>query len=43
VISCSGGWPTLALVIDCPTRRLPGWQLSRSGMASTTVAALEQA
>jgi len=27
------GWLTLALVIDCHTRQLLGWQLSRSGKA----------
>ena len=37
------GWLTLALVIDCYTRELLGWQLSRSGKASTAGAALEQA
>jgi len=37
------GWLTLALVIDCHTRELLGWQLSRSGKASTAAAALEQA
>jgi putative transposase len=37
------GWLTLALVIDCHTRELLGWQLSRSGRASTAAAALEQA
>lgn len=37
------GWLTLALVIDCHTRQLLGWHLSRSGKASTAVAALEQA
>ena len=37
------GWLTLALVIDCHTRQLLGWQLSRSGKASTATAALEQA
>lgn len=37
------GWLTLALVIDCHTRQLLGWQLSRSGKASTAAAALEQA
>ncbi len=42
---CGGrdGWLTLALVIDCHTRELLGWQLSRSGKASTAGAALEQA
>jgi putative transposase len=37
------GWQTLALVIDCHTRELLGWQLSRSGRATTAMAALEQA
>jgi putative transposase len=37
------GWLVLALVIDCYTRQLLGWQLSRSGKATTAVAALEQA
>ena len=37
------GWLTLALVIDCHTRELLGWHLSRSGRASTAGAALEQA
>jgi putative transposase len=38
------GWVTLALVIDdCHTGELMGWQLSRSGRASTAMAALEQA
>ncbi len=37
------GWLSLALVIDCHTRELLGWHLSRSGKASTAVAALEQA
>ncbi len=37
------GWLTLALVIDCHTRELLGWQLSRSGKACTAAAALEQA
>lgn len=37
------GWQTLALVIDCHTRELLGWQLSRSGRATTATAALEQA
>ena len=37
------GWLTLALVIDCHTRELLGWHLSRSGKASTAGAALEQA
>ena len=36
------GWQTLALVIDCHTRELLGWQLSRSGRATTATAALEQ-
>lgn len=37
------GWLTLALVMDCHTRQLLGWQLSRSGKATTAAAALEQA
>jgi putative transposase len=37
------GWVTLALVIDCYTRELLGWHLSRSGKAKTAEAALEQA
>ena len=37
------GWLVLALVIDCYTRQLLGWQLSRSGKATTAAAALEQA
>lgn len=36
-------WLTLALVIDCYTRQLLGWKLSRSGKASIAAAALEQA
>lgn len=36
------GWLTLALVIDCHTRQLLGWQLSRTGRATTAAAALEQ-
>ena len=37
------GWATLALVMDCHTRELLGWQLSRSGKATTAVSALEHA
>ena len=37
------GWLTLALVMDCHTRQLLGWQLSRSGKATTAASALEQA
>jgi putative transposase len=37
------GWLSLALVIDCCTRELLGWHLSRSGKAKTAEAALEQA
>lgn len=33
---------SLALVIDCSTRPLLGWHLSRTGKASTESAALEQ-
>jgi putative transposase len=36
------GWATLALVIDCATRELLGWHLSRSGKSKTAEAALEQ-
>lgn len=36
-------WATLALVIDCHTRELLGWHLSRSGKAKTAESALEQA
>lgn len=37
------GWTTLALVIDCHTRELLGWHLSRSGRACAAGAALEHA
>jgi putative transposase len=37
------GWATLSLVIDCHTRELLGWHLSRSGKASTAGSALEHA
>ena len=37
------GWATLALVMDCHTRELLGWHLSRSGKASTAASALEHA
>ncbi|HZW12203.1 MAG TPA: IS3 family transposase [Noviherbaspirillum sp.] len=37
------GWAVLALVIDCHTRELLGWHLSRSGKAKTAESALEQA
>lgn len=37
------GWATLALVIDCHTRELLGWHLSRSGKACTAGSALEHA
>lgn len=37
------GWATLALVLDCHTRELLGWHLSRSGKATTATAALEHA
>jgi putative transposase len=37
------GWAVLALVIDCHTRELLGWHLSRSGKAMTAESALEQA
>lgn len=37
------GWAWLALVIDCYSRELLGWHLSRSGRSKTAEAALEQA
>lgn len=37
------GWTTIALVIDCHSRELLGWHLSRSGRSKTAEAALEQA
>ncbi|WP_072896412.1 IS3 family transposase [Hydrocarboniphaga daqingensis] len=37
------GWASLALVIDCHTRELLGWHLSRTGRATTASAALELA
>ena len=37
------GWATLALVIDCHTREMLGWHLSRSGKATTAASALEHA
>lgn len=37
------GWATLALVIDCFSRELLGWHISRSGKSRTAEAALEQA
>jgi len=37
------GWLSLALVIDCSTRQLLGWHLSRNGKTRTASAALEQA
>ena len=42
---CAGriGWSKLALAIDCHTRELLGWQLSRSGKSRTAEIALENA
>lgn len=37
------GGASLALVIDCHTRELLGWHLSRSGKSKTAESALEQA
>ena len=37
------GWTSLALVIDCHTRELLGWHLSRTGKATTAASALEHA
>ena len=36
------GWTTMALVIDCHSRELLGWHLSRSGRSKTAESALEQ-
>ncbi|MBB5020406.1 putative transposase [Chitinivorax tropicus] len=38
-----GGWCQLALVMDCCTRELLGWHLSRCGKSKTAESALEQA
>jgi putative transposase len=37
------GWAVLALVVDCHSRELLGWHLSRSGRSKTAESALEQA
>jgi putative transposase len=37
------GWAVLALVIDCHTRELLGWHLSRSCKSTTAESASEQA
>nr|WP_215731163.1 DDE-type integrase/transposase/recombinase [Rhodovulum kholense] len=37
------GRASLALVVDCHTRELLGWHLSKSGKATTASAALEHA
>ena len=37
------GWATLAPVMDCHSRELLGWHLSRSGRSKTAESALEQA
>ena len=37
------GWASLAIVIDCCTREILGWHLSRSAKATTAESALEQA
>jgi putative transposase len=37
------GWTTLALVIDCYSRELLGWHLTRSGCSKTPESVLEQA
>lgn len=37
------GWVTMALVIDCHSRELLGWHLSRSGRSKAAESALEQA
>jgi putative transposase len=37
------GWASLAVVIDCYTREILGWHLSRSAKSATAESALEQA
>jgi putative transposase len=37
------GWANLALLIDCYTREILGWHLSRSAKSATAESALEQA
>lgn len=37
------GWTTMAPVIDCHSRELLGWHLSRSGKSKTAKSALEHA
>ena len=37
------GWATIALVMDCHTREILGWHLSRTGKATTAASALEHA
>ncbi len=37
---CKDGWLHLALVLDCHTRELLGWHLSRSGRSKSAEAAL---
>lgn len=37
------GWAAIALVMDCHTREILGWHLSRTGKASTAASALEHA
>ena len=37
------GWLSLVLVMDCNIRELLGWQLSKTGKASTAISALEHA
>jgi putative transposase len=39
----AAGWAVLALVMDCHSRELLGWHLSRSGKSKSEEAALEQA
>lgn len=39
----SDGWAVLALVMDCSSRELLGWNLSRSGKSRIAEAALEEA
>ncbi len=37
------GWTTIALVMDCHTRELLGWNLSRGGKTTTAASTLEHA
>ncbi len=43
ILAGRNGWATLAMVMDCRTRELFGWHLSRNGKATTGSSALEHA